>query len=49
MDKLGKWLDGAAFALILAGAVCAECIPLAALLLGLAGVLLGVKRFADID
>lgn len=33
-----------AFWFIIAGALCAECIPLAAALIGAAGVLLGTKK-----
>lgn len=33
-----------AFWFIIAGALCAECIPLAAALIGVAGVLLGTKK-----
>lgn len=43
-SNFGPVYEDFAFWFIIAGALCAECIPLAAALIGAAGVLLGIKK-----
>lgn len=43
-SNFGPVYEDFAFWFIIAGALCAECIPLAAALIGAAGVLLGTKN-----
>ena len=45
-SNFGPVYEDFAFWFIIAGALCAECIPLAAALIGAAGVLLGTKKSA---
>lgn len=43
-SNFGLVYEDFAFWFIIAGALCAECIPLAAALIGAAGVLLGTRQ-----